>query len=176
MREKISFATMKAQPILAKFGEIEVYDINCKVNQEIRIQFIDALTSAIQEQLTVGTEDIDLTKASEFGHKLLLKIFPILTNFTFDGMTEEEVSSVFEEPSPTLVEVNKVISTVVGETLALINDSSELENQLAIARQPKTSKEELLRRAKEEEKSRKKAALLKQMEELDSEIDSEDGE
>ena len=83
----ISLATLKAKPILKKIGEIEIYNINSKVNSERRKQLFDYITKVLE------TKKPDEPFES-VGKDLILNLLPKLTNILLEGLDDEEIEGI----------------------------------------------------------------------------------
>lgn len=172
----ISLATLKAKPILKKIGEIEIYNINSKVNSERRKQLFDYITKVLE------TKKPDEPFES-VGKDLILNLLPILTNILLAGLDDEEIEGILLEPSDELVEVVKIINKIITDILNDLNEVAKLPKEQIEKFIPKKSKKELLLEQWEQEEKKRKAELEAKLAEAEEdeennnivEVDFEDG-
>jgi hypothetical protein len=160
-KKTVSLSTLKAKPILATFGQIEVYNINSKQNADRRKELFDYIVKVLEK-----TKEGEPFESN--GTDLLLNLLPILTNVLLEGMSEEEIQEIIEEPSDELLDVIKEVNKILVGALDELNTLMTLPKEQLEKIQPKKSKKELLLEQWEAEEKERKAKLEAQLAELDN--------
>lgn len=145
----VSLSTLKAKPILATIGEIEIYNINSKVNLERRKELFAFIAKVFETKKADEPFEV-------LGKELLLNLLPIVTNILLEGMTDEEIEEIIQEPSDELLEVIKIVNKILIGALDELKNVMELpKEQLEQFIPKKSKKEQLLEQWQEEERKRK---------------------
>lgn len=154
----VNFADLKAKPILAKIGAIEIYNIRSKDNADRRLAMFEYIKKALVE----SGDKIDFQSA---GKDLILNLLPILTNILLEGLDDEVIDGIIEEPSDELLETQRYITKIIESSLKDISDFQELPEEV---RSSYMEQAEAKIAPKKSEKELKKEALLAELAELDT--------
>ena len=126
----ISLRDLKAKKILKVIGEgenqIQIYNINCKENQDRRIAIFDYITQVYQDKIDMLTNNPSDTEIEIIGMDIINYVLPILTDIDFNGITDDEVQDILQNPTE---ELNEVIN-ICGDILVQI--ANEIERAIEI--------------------------------------------
>lgn len=101
----VSFKAMKMEKVYAKYGEVEVYNVDDEMSKEL----IEVLQDNLNEDGTV--KEFDTLYYAR-------KILPIFANFDFDGVSDEEIIEIANKP-------NEILDSVFEDINYLMNKFSE---------------------------------------------------
>jgi tRNA U55 pseudouridine synthase TruB len=162
----VSLKQLRAQKVLRVIGEIEIYDINCKENQDRRKAIFDYIVNIIKNK----PEDKDV---EILGREVIKNVLPVLTNVLLDELSDEEINEILEEPSDELIQVNRECSKIINNIIRQIGEELEYEakkNELdkSTSKNVRNDKVKLLSDLKDKEEARKIDELETKKAELES--------
>ncbi len=163
----ISLRDLKAKKILKVIGEgenqIQIYNINCKENQDRRIAIFDYITQAYQDKIDMLTNNPSDTEIEIIGMDIINYVLPILTDIDFNGITDDEVQDILQNPTKELNEVINIcgdilvqIANEIEKAIEIRLKTSQIQNKVTkISKQNDTKRNKLLADWKKIEEERK---------------------